>query len=204
MAEAALAVTAGSGTNVHTNSRTIAAATMLDQFVLPGEYPYATYSVIASNISVGTANDHILQIMAGASLNVRIRRIFIEQATNGSSGTLAQFSILRLTTAGTGGTAVTPAKFDTADSAAGATGMTLASSKGTESTELMRTYMPFRQAISTTQTQIDETFQWVQSPNGKPIIIAAGTSNGIAIKSLTAITTATVGIYVEIVETAFV
>lgn len=204
MAESTLSVTQGSGLMLQTWSKTVGANTVHDQFVLPGEYPYATYWIQASNISIATANDHVLQIMAGASLNVRIRSITIEQNANATTAARATFELIRLSTAGTGGTAVTPAKADTADSAAGATGMTLPSAKGTETTSLRQTVLIMRQAISATQTQPEENILWTPSPNAKPIIIAAGTSNGIAIKSLNATAACTVNVTVEIVETSFV
>ncbi len=204
MSEASLAVTAGSGTNLHTNSRTIAAATMLDQYVLPGEFAYASYVALAPSVSIATANDHVIELMAGASLNVRIRRIHLEQSANATTAAATSISVFRLTTAGTGGTAVTPAKFDTADSASGATAMTLPTAKGTESTELIRVSMVWRQAVLATGAQVDDVWEWVQHPGMKPLIIAAGTSNGICIKSTSAVAAATVHCTIEFVETAFV
>jgi hypothetical protein len=141
--------------------------------------------------------------MAGASLNVRIRRIRIEQSTNATTAALGNFQIERLTTAGTGGTAVTPAKFNTADVASGATAMTLPTAQGTESTVLFRPTLVFRQAIATTATQFDDMWEWIQQPNQGPIVIAAGTSNGIAIEIITGIAAATAQIHVEFIETSW-
>jgi hypothetical protein len=204
VADSTIAVTAGSGTNLHSWSKTISATTVHDEFTLPGEYPYASYVVIAENISVGTANDHVLQLMAGASLNVKVRRIYYEQLTNATTAAAASVGVYRLTTAGTGGSSVTPARFDNADSAAGATAMTLPSSKGTESTLLHRQAFIYRQAIGATTAQIDDRWEWVQLPNMKPIVIPAGTTNGIAIKTLSAVATATVNVHIEFVEQTFV
>jgi hypothetical protein len=152
-------------------------------------------------VSLATVNDHLLQIMAGSSNYVRIRRIHIEQANNATAAAFGVIEIWRLTTAGTGGTAVTPAKFDTGDAAAGATAMTLPTAKGTEGTLLFRPVMLWRQAVSATTAQYDDVFEWTQHPGQKPIIIPAGTSNGIAIKSTTATASATVSMWVEFVET---
>lgn len=202
MAEASVAVTAGSGTNLHTNSRTINSTLVHDEFGLPGEFPYACYTVTAVG-SIATANDHVLQIMAGSSLNVKIRRIRLEQSAVAGTAAIGSFDILRLTTAGTGGSSVTPAKLDNADAAAGATAMTVPSAKGTESTIIASSRMHVRSAVSTTGSA-DDAWEWVQLPNSKPIVIAAGTSNGIAVKSLTAITGASLLVYVEFVEQNFV
>lgn len=203
MAEAFINLTEGSGKKAHAWDRTIGANTVLDEFTLPGEYPLASYTVYFSNISIATANDHVLQIMAGSSLNVRIRRIWYEQNGNATTAARDEITLLRLTTAGTGGTTVTPAKLDNGDSAAGATAMTLPTAKGTEGTILRGSVLIMRQAIATTGTQPEEGILWEQHPGMKPWIIPAGTSNGIAIKHVTAIAGANVNGFVDFVETSF-
>lgn len=204
MAEANVNVTEGSGKRLHAWDRIISATTVLDEFTLPGEYPYPTYTVLSGLVSIATANDHILCLNAGASLNVRVRRIRIEQGANATAVGFMNFEILRTTTAApTGGTAVTPGSFDTADAAAGATGRTLPTAKGTESTKLLDGTLIMRQALSATQTQPEEMYEWTQLPNAKPIVIAAGTTNGLVIKSLTGIAAATVRCTFEFVETSF-
>lgn len=207
MAESFVEVSTGSGTKLHSWARTVGANTVHDSFYLPGEYPIASYRIIASAISVATASDHILAIQAGSSLNVRLRRIWLRQLANATTATLDSFIVLRLTTAGTGGTAVTPAKLDNSDSAAGCTAMTLPSSKGTESTEIDRDVQVLRQAFLTTATQPQDKLEWIfGGPNGnmKPLLIAAGTSNGVAVKNGSAVAGATVIIGADIVETSFV
>ena len=116
MADASVVVTAGSGTNLHSDTRTYSGSTKHDQYVLPAEYNLATYKVIAQGVSVATANDHILQIMAGASLNVRLRRFRIEQSANATTVGAKNVELWRLSTAGTGGTAATPRPRNTASS----------------------------------------------------------------------------------------
>lgn len=200
MAEASVAVTAGAGTLLHTNTRTISASTMHDEFVLPGEYPYATYVISTASVITTTAAAHLLQIMAGASLNVRIRRIKITESTPPAAVTAFPLQLVRLTTAGTGGTAITAAKYDNADAAAGATGMTLPTAKGTEGT-VVWDQTPW---MGTTAVPIREGMDWLQTPNSKPIIIPAGTANGLAIKQTVGLATCTLTISVEFVETSFV
>jgi hypothetical protein len=201
MGENSIATTPGAGKNVHTNDRTISAVLIQDQFMLPGEFPYGSYTVTAPAISAATLNDHMLEIMAGASLNVRIRRIIITQnAAAAAVGGLA-LRLFRLTTAGTGGGAVTPSKLDNADGAAGATAMTLPTAKGTEAVQVWgESLYAATGAIPMTRNR----FEWLQVPNSKPIIIPAGTANGLAIKNATAVATATWDITVEFVETNFV
>lgn len=204
MAESSVNVTEGSGKRLHTYDRTISATLIQDQFMLPGEYPYASYSIVSGFTSTATTSSHLLQIMAGSSLNVRLRRLRVEQVANATGAALLSFEVMRLTTAGTGGTVITPGKYDTADAAAGATAMTLPTAKGTESTTLVWAVIIMRQAILTTGTQPEETYEWEQHPGMKPIIIPAGTSNGLAVKIGNGIAAGTVVVTAEIVETAFV
>jgi hypothetical protein len=187
--------------NAHTWNRTIGVNSIEDEFVLPGEYPYATYSVLSAAVATATANSHMLQIMAGGTLPVRLRRITISQGTPPAAIAGVEFVVVRLTTAGTGGTVITPRPYDTVDAASGATAMTLPTVKGTE-TFLLRQAATF--FLPTTLTPLNPIWVWEQAPNTKPIIIPAGTANGIAIKNVTALATATAYIQVEVVETNFV
>lgn len=204
MSEAYAEATSGSGLKWRSNTRSISGSTVHSSWTLPDDVPTASYTISAATISVATANDHILQIMAGSSLNVRIKRIWVEQLANATTATLDSFLLLRLTTAGTGGTAVTPAKLDTADSASGATAMTLPSAKGTESTEIRRSAIVLRQAILTTATQPEESIDWRFGENGvKPLVLQAGTSNGVCLKNGSAVAAGTVIVYVELTETSY-
>lgn len=205
MGESIIEVTSGSGTKIHSWSRTVGANTVHDEFTLPGEYPGASYTVAASSMSTATASSHLLQIMAGSSLNVYIRRIRIEQLANATTAALNSYLLIRLSSAGTGGTSLTPAPLDTSDSASGATAMTLPSSKGTETTEIRRETLVMRQAFLTTATQPEETITWEWLPRDgiKSLRIAAGTSNGICIKNGSAIAGGTVIIHVEFVELSY-
>jgi hypothetical protein len=201
VAASSINVTEGSGKRLSTNDRTISSVLVQEQFVLPAEFPYPSYIVAAENVSTATADSHMLEIMAGSSSLVRIRSIRIEQRTNAGSASTVTFQVLRLTTAGTGGTALTPAKFDTASAASGCTAMTLPSSKGTESTLLMPGTLSMR---TTTNVGVSEdTWVWTQHPGTAPITLAAGTSNGIAIKNTSSVATGTWNIIVELVETSF-
>lgn len=204
MAEDIVQVTSGAGPKLHTWSYTVGANTVHDEVMIPGPYPWPTYSVLASSVSMATANDHILCLNAGASLKVRIVRIWAEQVSNATAVTVSNLVVLRTTTsAPTGGTAVTAAPYDTSAAAAGAAGRTLPAAKGTESTELMRSTLAWRQALLATATQMDDAWQWLVSPFGQPLIIPAGATNGIVVKSLTAVAGLTVNVGMEFVETAF-
>jgi len=200
MAQSNVAVTAGSGTLLDTWTTSKGGNTVHAGRWVPGEYPDPTYALTANGVSVATVDSHIMQVMAGASNTVRIRRIWVAQSTAATSVGTSGVAVLRLTTAGTGGTAVTPAQFDTSDSAAGAAGRTLPSSKGTESTVLMHGKVGFANAQPTTTVN---SWEWVQQPGTGPLVIPAGTSNGIALKLTTAIAAASVNVVIEFVETLY-
>lgn len=191
------------GKKAHTFDRTIGANTVQDEVILEGEQYLASYTVSAG-ASIATLDSHPLQIMAGASLKVRVRRIEIYQSVVATTAALGSLSIFRLTTAGTGGGAVTPALLDPADSASGATAMTLPTAKGTEGTRVWLGIVYWLQTVSAStplpQPSIVIDFD---QPRAKPLIIAAGTSNGIAIKNETAIAGASVRIVAWISESNF-
>jgi hypothetical protein len=65
MSESIVQVTEGTGKKLHTNQRTIGANNVEDEYVIPGEYPLATYFVQANAVSIATAAAHVIQIMAG-------------------------------------------------------------------------------------------------------------------------------------------
>ena len=203
MSESSINVTEGSGKRLHTNDRTISSVLVQEQFVLPGEYALPTYSVLSGAASTATTDSHILQLMAGSTNHVRIRRIEIRQVANATSATVAQFSLARLSTAGSGGTTVGSAKFDPSGSAAGATAQRLPSSKGTEGDFLWTGFLPLRQAILATSTQSDPVIAWEQRDGEQPIIIAAGTSNGLCVKLHSGVAGATVHVSVLFVETSY-
>lgn len=205
MPESLVQVTSGAGPKLHTWQRTIGANNVEDEFVIPGEFPYPSYTVVANAVAAGTANAHLLAINAGASSPVRVRRIWIEQQANATTAALWDLRLYRTTTAPSGGTAITPAKLDPSDAAAGATAMTLPTVKGTESDQLRATILIARQAFSATAAgQIDEPCEWTFGDHAtKPLVIPAGAANGIAIKTVSAIVGATVTIYVELSELGF-
>lgn len=202
--ESLVAVTQGSGKNLHTWNRTIGANGIEDEFTLPGEYPLATYWVSpAAQVSGATGGDDLFQIMAGASLNVRIRRIRVE-AVGITTAAIMQLQLARVTSAGTGGTAITPAKADNGDVAAGATAASGVpnATHGTIGTQFfLRNLWP----IQTVGTGGSATFgfEWTQTPNAKPIIIPAGATNGLVMRNTLGRAGSNFTFEVEFVESSF-
>jgi len=193
-------VTQGAGTKLHTFTRVVGVDTVHESVVVPGLSPYPTYTCSAIGISTATAAAHILQVMAGASLVVYGIRIKIAQRALATTSTVQQFEVRRLTTAGTGGGAVSAVAFDSTDAAAGASGMTLPTSKGTEGTLLRVMTVGLTQTAPVLNTSVEE---WIIGPYAKPKRIPAGAANGIAIKNVSAIASATVDVVVELFELAY-
>lgn len=193
-------ITQGAGTKLHTFTRVVGADTVHDGVTVLGLCPYPTYSLSAAGITTATAASHILQMMAGANLAVYITRIKIAQRALATASTVQQFEIRRLTTAGTGGTVVTPQAFDATDPAAGGTGMTLPTAKGTEGNLLRLMTVGLTQTAPVTNVNSDE---WILNFYTKPIRISNGVTNGLVIKNVTAIATASVDVTFEFFELSY-
>lgn len=199
-----VAVTSGAGPKLSTGPTYSdeTSSVVQDQKVILGEPYEATYSAVATNISGSTALSHMMEVMAGASLNVRIKYILVTQNSSTASGLLVMpFVIYRLTSAGTGGSAQSVGKWDNSDASAGATAMTLPSAKGTETTAL---WAESTWADSASTTAAKSRLEWPRAfVPVKPIIIPAGVANGIAIKNANAVATATWDITVVFTETIY-
>lgn len=198
MARASISLTEGSGAKkTATEERTVSSVVVQSQYVILDEPAAPTYSVVATGISAATTADHVLQIMAGSSSYVRVHSIRIEQRGAASGAAVMGVALYRLTTAGSGGTSITPRPFDTADTAA-ATAMSLPSSKGTEGSQLWQWELEAEQ----TRPYLGVA-TWETSPRCKPIIIPAGTANGLAIKVVAGVASVTLTVNVLITETAW-
>lgn len=205
MGASLVAVTEGSGKNLETFQRVIGANTVEEDVVLNGEPYLATYDVVSGfGISAATAASHLIQVMAGSSLNVYIRRIKITQVAMATTAAMADLLLLRLTSAGTGGTVLTTVARDSTDAASGATAMTLPTGKGSEGAGF-RESVYFAQTIPVSGspgfgTIVDWDFDKLRL---KPPRIAAGTANGYCVKLNTAIAAATVVVFVTFSEANF-
>lgn len=162
----------------------------------------ATYSIGTNTaLSTATANSHLLEIMAGASLHVWVRRLVVTQRAAAGATAVCTFGLYRLSTAGTGGTSLTPAPHDPADTA-GCTAMALPSSKGTETTLLQPQTGSLWSAIPATDDM--RVVGWdFTTRRSKGLRIPAGTSNGLCLKNLDAVASATVVVYAEVCESDY-
>jgi hypothetical protein len=192
MAEAFVNVTEGSGKKLRAFDRTIGANTVLEEGMFLAEQNMATYTCSpAAGISIATANDHTFEVMAGASLNLYIRRIEVYQLVAATTAAFCQFILYRLTTAGTGGTAQTVTALDNVDAAASATVMTLPTVKGTETFRIWNGTCVVTQTVAVAGSPtklVDISFD----PKAKVNRVPAGTTNGIGLKCITAVAAATV------------
>jgi hypothetical protein len=200
VADGNIQVTSGAGPKLATSPTYTdnASNVVQDQKVILGENIEGSYTLSASAVAIATGNSHLFQVMAGGSLNVRIRRIRITQFAAAASVAAGDVQLWRLNSAGTGGTVVTARPLDTTDTA-GATGMTLPSAKGSELAQLWAQ----SQWHGTGAIPIRDTWEWTQHPGMKPILIPAGVANGIAIKQITGIATVTVDISIDFTETIY-
>lgn len=205
MAETIVQITEGAGKKLHAWDRVIGANTVLDEVVLPGENYLPTYQVThVTGTLLTTAASHNMQIMAGASLKVRIRRITVYQVALATAAAFANLAIYRLTTAGTGGTALTPSPLESTDAASGATAMTLPTAKGTEGALIDFASPYLMQTVAASSQLMQPIAVWnFDTIHSKPLIIPAGTSNGIAVKNIAAIPAAGVVIVVKFDESSF-
>jgi hypothetical protein len=202
LGNSALPVSGGSGHNVSTWSRTKSATTYKEQITLPGEYHENTYFVSALDVSAANTGDGLLQIMAASGTYTRIRGIWVHEAALGGAANALAVDIIRITTAGTGGTTVTARPHDSGDSAFGGACMSgiASANSGTEGVTLRRGRLA---VVAAQPVNMDSSWSWIQHPLTKPIIIPAGTSNGIEIKNVVGRASVTVDIHVELVETSW-
>ena len=204
MAESLVQVTEGSGKKLHTWSRTVGANTVEDEVVVHGEPFLATY-VVAGSGSAATITSH-WQLMAGASLNVYVRRISVFQTVAATTAAIVPWTLQRLSTAGTGGTSATPAPYDTSDAASGATFMSLPTAKGTETGVVVGTrYAYMEQTIPASQAPGPTLIaEWLfNNLRGKSLRIAAGAANGIAVSNRAAVAGASVVVEIEFTEASY-
>jgi hypothetical protein len=196
VAESLIALTEGSGKSLHTFQRSIGGNTVEDQAVILGEQYLATYECnfgVSGAATTATAASHIFQVMAGASLKVRVRRIRLYQFAMATTVTVAQVNVMRLTSAGTGGGVNTLAPLDSTDAAAGATFMQLPTAKGSEGTTIWIGGVSMMQTLGASTAPMPPILDlnW-DSLHSKPPIIPAGATNGICLKWVTAVAAGTV------------
>src|ERR1051326_6139673 len=200
-------ITEGTDKKVASVQRVKGSDTVEEQSIVLSEGFVASYTVsVTTAITLATANNHLIQFMAGATNIVILRRLQVFQLAVASAAQACVFQLLRLSSAGTGGTSYTPRAKDPADSAADSTAMAniTGASKGTEGNIIWT-------GVSNAWAAIPPAFAYgplleldFRDPRSKPPRIAAGTSNGLALKNITGVTTTpTVHIFAEVDEITY-
>lgn len=207
MADTYLEVSSGSGTKLAHESYTDSNAdTVLDQKARIGLPYLPTYTLsVSTAISMATANEHLLQIMAGAANRLTLLYLCVTQVAIATAAAVKEFALFRLTTAGTGGTAVTPRAANPATGAVDGSAMTLPTAKGTEGNQLWTgTGLVFFTVPTTGQLWPLVCLDWRGALRSQAPEIAAGTSNGLALKIIPSDAGApTVRIYAEFFERSY-
>lgn len=200
MSDSVVGVSTGTDKYLNSQSRTVGGTAVDEQVVHEGWTSEATYSVISDDASVATANDHILQIMADGTNYTRLVHFTITETEDGpASAGYLKLALYRLSTAGTGGTAITASAFDSADTYGGDCRQ-VPTSKGTEGALLWTGYLSLAQTPASSAVN---RFEWTMPPGGKPIIFGTGTGAGVAFKVIDAVASASVIVRAEIVVTSY-
>ena len=201
-----LEVSSGSGTRLAHYEYTVGVDTVADQKVRVGLPFLPTYSLsVVTPISMATLDAHLLQMMAGANNRLTLVYLRVTQVAVASAAAVKGFGLYRLTTAGSGGTAVSPRKLNPASGNAEATAMTLPTVKGTEGELVVAdSGAAFAAVPSTGILPAIVKWDWRGALRSEAPEIAAGTSNGLALKLLTSDGgTPTVRIYAEFFERSY-
>lgn len=178
---------------------TVGGTASQEQVYVPGPAPWPTYDFVASQITLATANSHLLFIMADGTNYDRIKSIRIMPRALPTASAAALIRLFRVTSIGTGGTAVNGGAFDSSDGYGG-TAQALPSSLGTETGVALAQWSWHIPGTAYTFNPYD--IYWEAPEGGKEIIFGNGTATGIAIKNVSAISGAFVDIMVTLTTTA--
>lgn len=200
MSESYVQVTEGVGKKLHSFQRTIGSNDVQDEIVVLGEPYLPSYTATASGQSMTTINSTLLQLMAGSSLKLYVHRIAVYQSADAGTATVSEIQIARITSAGSGGTVITPNPHDSGDAASGASAMALPSSAPTVTTSIVRRPFIARDALPASAEL--PIFHWEPARGSKAIVVPV--SNGIAVRLVgSALTSATCNVEIDFTEASF-
>lgn len=184
----------GSGTYWWSDSRTVSATTKNALYTMLAESAQPTYTAVMKAVPLATANSHLFGFMADGTNYTRLKWIRIWQSTLAGAVNCQDLSLILLSTAGTGGGAISARPMDTSDTNPYAGGIaTLNTVKGTE-TNTMGT---LQLGIATTNPMTNVNYtEWGRQDNLKPLILGTAATSGVALKNINAIASAKVDIEV--------
>lgn len=195
MSESSLPLTDGDGSGgLRVNDQTIGGTAVSTQYVAIGQTGTKTYTARFQDVSIATANAHVLELMGDGTAYPKIHEIYLAQAGTVATRTTAEFTVVRLSSSGTGGTAVSARPLNPANTNPYAgTIQVLPSSGGGEAQILLnkKLYMAQSDGVGA-----GDELTWTPPLATEPIISGNGTASGICIKNLRAVTGGTVAGYV--------
>ncbi len=179
---------------LHTQSRSYGGTTKEDQLFLKAQNTRATYRAYCSAVITTTSASHLAFIQADGTNYTFISGFWIAQTTLAGAVATANITIVRVSTAGTGGGAITASPMDAADSAYAGTIATLPTVKGTEGVTLMGG--PVGITATNPMTTVNQ-WAWRADDDEKDIVIGTAATDGICFKLITGIATSKVDITIE-------
>lgn len=184
---------------LHTDERTYDGTASNNQYTLLAGSVRTTYTAVAEAVSCATSNSHVIFIQADGTNYTKLYGIDIQQVGLPTAA-LANFQILRTTTAGSGGSSISAYPMDGADTSPyGGVIQTLPSSKGTEGVMLLKRRISMVAALP---VSLDQSWSWRADPNYKPITMGTANSGGICLKIITGVTSLTVDVTLHFYTTA--
>jgi hypothetical protein len=179
---------------LHTQSRSYGGTTKEDQAFLKAQATRATYRAYASAVITTTSASHMIFIQADGTNYTFITGFWLAQTTLAGAVATANMQVVRTSTAGSGGSAITANPVDAADSAYAGTIQTLPSSKGTEGVVLLGG--PVGITATNPMTTVNQ-WAWRCDDDEKAITIGTATTDGIAFKLVTGIATSKLDLTIE-------
>lgn len=194
MAESSLPLTDGDGSGgLRVNTETRGGTAVDTQAVFIGQTPNPTYTIRFNDVSMATANAHLAVIMGNGTSYPKIHEIYISQGGTATGTAVPEFQVLRVTTAGTGGTAISARPFHPSNTSPySGSCFYLPSSAGSEGDILLNGSMNVR----TVNTGAVIPWHWKAGDVTEPIISGNGTASGIAVKNLRAVVGGTAAGYI--------
>lgn len=184
----------------HTWARSYGGTTKEDAYMLRAYATRATYRAYASAVSTATSASHLLFIQADGTNYSFINGIWISQTTLAGGAATANIQVIRTSTAGSGGGAISAYPADAGDTSPYAgTIQTLPSSKGTEGVTLFGGPLGI---VAAQPMNVQNQLFYRMDADEKEIIIGTANTDGICIKIVTAIATSKVDLLVEFTTAA--
>lgn len=201
MSDASIKILDGDGATeyLHTDEKSYGGTNKNDQYTLLADSRRVTYTAVMEAVSCATSAAHVAILQADGTNYTKLWGIDIQQVGLPTAA-LANFQILRTTTAGSGGTSISAYPMDGADTSPyGGVIQTLPSSKGTEGVMLLKRRISMVAALPVSS---DQSWSWRADTNQKPITVGTANTGGVCLKIVTGIASLTVDVILHFYTTA--